>query len=73
MDYYSEKATSKACEFANRRRGSTSRCNGEHKSRPDVWALKLQAFRLEKEHRRGWLNVVPDALSRVNKDEISSI
>ncbi|XP_044572730.1 uncharacterized protein LOC6503773 isoform X1 [Drosophila ananassae] len=42
-------------------------------SRLARWALKLQGFKFKIEHRRGSLNVVPDALSRVNEDEIASI
>ena len=33
------------------------------------WALKLQGFDYEIEHRKGSLNLVPDALSRMYEDD----
>jgi len=34
------------------------------------WSLKLKAFDFTIEHRKGSLNVVPDALSQVHMDEL---
>lgn len=36
------------------------------------WSLKLQGFDFSIEHRKGKLNVVPDALSRANMDELDA-
>lgn len=36
------------------------------------WSLKLQSFRFSIEHRKGSANIVPDALSRVFVEEVSS-
>ena len=37
--------------------------------RPPRWALELQAYDFEIDHRKGSINYVPDALSRMYKDE----
>jgi len=37
-----------------------------------IWSLKLQAFEFTIEHRKGSLKVVPEALSRVDMDELST-
>lgn len=36
------------------------------------WSLKLQGFEFSIEHRKGKLNVVPDALSRVYMEEVAA-
>ncbi|KAH8357521.1 hypothetical protein KR084_012071, partial [Drosophila pseudotakahashii] len=42
-------------------------------SRLARWALKLQGFNFKIEHRSGKMNVVPDALSRVNEAEVAAV
>lgn len=37
------------------------------------WALKLQGYRFNIEHRKGSQNVVPDTLSRANTDDLSEV
>lgn len=37
------------------------------------WALKLQGYKFNIQHRRGSLNVVPDTLSRANTDDMSAL
>lgn len=36
------------------------------------WSLKLQAYNFEIIHRKGSLNTVPDTLSRIHMEELSS-
>jgi len=38
-----------------------------------MWALKLQSFNFKIEPCSGKLNLVPDALSRVNEEEVAAL
>lgn len=42
-------------------------------SRLARWVLKHQGFNFKIEHRSGRLNVVPDALSRVNEEDLAAV
>jgi len=42
-------------------------------SRLAMWALKLQSFNFKIEPCSGKLNLVPDALSRVNEEEVAAL
>jgi len=46
---------------------------GDLSGRLARWAVKLQGFRFEIEHRRGIDNVVPDCLSRQNFEDIEEL
>nr|XP_044248841.1 uncharacterized protein LOC123002541 [Drosophila takahashii] len=37
------------------------------------WALALQRYNFDIEHRKGSLNIVPDSLSRVNEDTVAAL